>query len=95
MMTDDQIREEAAEVLDAARPLAPSRVILRRGPPTDVVAFGPGGQPLATAEHDGRNWEIYRVGVGDADAWNVEGCPVAAGRSLVDAAASVLALAGD
>ncbi len=92
MMSDHEIQAEAIEVLDAARPLAPSRVILRRGPLTDVVAFGPGGRPLATAEHDGLNWEIYRVGVGDSDAWNVEGCPVAAGRALVEAAAFVLDL---
>jgi|DEB0MinimDraft_6_1074348.scaffolds.fasta_scaffold24393_4 hypothetical protein len=91
MLTDNEIQTEAVEVLNAARPLAPSRVVLRRGPLTDVVAFGAGDKPLATAEHDGLNWEIFRVGVGDSDAWNVEGCPEAAGRSLIEAAASVLA----
>ena len=69
-------------------------IVVRSGPGDDVVVFESAtGEPLATAEADGAgNWEIYRVGVGDGDAWTVEGDPAAAGVALMRAAVSVLAL---
>ena len=69
-------------------------IVVRPGPGNDAAALESAtGRPLATAEADGEgNWEIYRVGVGDADAWTVEGDPAAAGVALMRAAVSVLAI---
>lgn len=69
-------------------------IVLQRTKHNDVHAKSIlGGDILATAEADGcGNWEIYRVGVGDVDAWTVEGDPAAAGVALMRAAVSVLAI---
>ena len=69
-------------------------IVIRPSTGGDFVALeSASARPLATAEADGAgNWEIYRVGVGDCDAWTVEGDPAAAGVALLRAAVSVLAI---